>query len=129
MNREALRTLFYSFIYFCNLLNVATVYGVTQSETRSLGTKLSNTRGCALARLPPPWTLVLTRYAILATYPVFPLLNSGVEDPGFESSLRRDFFGSSHTSDVKIGTPVVTLLGAWRYRVSAGTGWPGVSIL
>ena len=25
-------------------------------------------------------------------------------------------------------TPVATLPGAWRYRVSAGTGWPGVSI-
>ena len=33
------------------------------------------------------------------------------------------------TSDSKIGTPVATLPGAWRYRVSAGTGWPGVSIL
>ena len=52
------------------------------------------------------------------------------EDPGFESRLRRDFFpGSSHTSDLKIGTPVATLTGAWRYRVSAGTGRSGVSIL
>ena len=39
------------------------------------------------------------------------------------------FSGSSHTSDLKIGTPVATLPGAWCYRVSAGTGWPGVSIL
>ena len=39
------------------------------------------------------------------------------------------FPGSSHTSDLKIGAPVATLQGAWRYRVSAGTGWPGVSIL
>ena len=39
------------------------------------------------------------------------------EDPMFECS------------DLKIGTPVATLPGAWRYRVSAGTGWPGVSIL
>ena len=39
------------------------------------------------------------------------------------------FSGSSHTSDFKIGTPVATLPGAWRYRVSAGTGRPGVSIL
>ena len=38
------------------------------------------------------------------------------------------FSGSSHTSDLKIGTPVATLPGAWRYRVSAGTGRPGVSI-
>ena len=54
---------------------------------------------------------------------------SRAEDPGFESRWRRDFSGSSHTSDLKIGTPVATLPGAWRYRVSAGTGWPGVSIL
>ena len=31
---------------------------------------------------------------------------SGAEDPGFESRLQRDFSGSSHTSDFKIGTPV-----------------------
>ena len=48
---------------------------------------------------------------------------------GFESRLRRDFSGSSHTNDFKIGTPVATLPGAWRYTVSAGTGGPGVSIL
>ena len=39
------------------------------------------------------------------------------------------FSKSSHTSDLKIGTPAATLPGAWCYRVSAGTGWPGVSIL
>ena len=41
------------------------------------------------------------------------------------------FPGSSHrtTSDLKIDTPVATLPGAWRYRVSAGTGRAGVSIL
>ena len=54
---------------------------------------------------------------------------SGAEDSGFESRLRRDFSGSSHTSDLKIGTPVATLPGAWHHRVSAGTGRPGVSIL
>ena len=54
---------------------------------------------------------------------------SGAEDPGFESRLRRDFSGLSHTSDLKIGTPVATLPGAWHYRVSAGTGRPSVSIL
>ena len=42
--------------------------------------------------------------------------------PGF-------FSGSSHTSDLNIGTPMATLPGAWRDRVSAGSGWPGVSIL
>ena len=56
-------------------------------------------------------------------------LASEAEDPGFESRLRRDFSWSSHTSDSKTGTPVATLLDAWRSRVSAGTGRPGVSIL
>ena len=51
------------------------------------------------------------------------------EGPEFESRLQRDFSGSSHTSDLKTGTPVATLSGAWRYRVSAGTGRLGVSIL
>ena len=36
---------------------------------------------------------------------------------------------SSHTSDLKIGTAVATLPGAWRSRVSAGTGRPSMSIL
>ena len=50
-------------------------------------------------------------------------------DPRFESRLHWDFPGSNHTSDLKIGTPVATLPGAWCSRVSAGTDWPGVSIL
>ena len=54
---------------------------------------------------------------------------SGAQEPGFESRLRRDIFGSSHTSDFKIGTSVTTLPGDWHYRVSAGTGRPGVSVL
>ena len=54
---------------------------------------------------------------------------SRAENPGFESRLRRDFSGASHTSDLKIGTPVATLPGTWDYRVSAGTCRPGVSIL
>ena len=54
---------------------------------------------------------------------------SRAEDPGFESRLRRDFSGSSHTSDLKFGTPMATPPSAWRYRVSAGTGRLCVSIL
>ena len=54
---------------------------------------------------------------------------SGTEGPGSESHLRQEFSRSSHTSDLTIGTPVATLPGAWHDRVSAGTGWPGVSIL
>ena len=50
---------------------------------------------------------------------------SRAEDPGLESPLRRDFSSSSHISDLKIGTLVATLLGAW----AAWPGWPGVSIL
>ena len=55
--------------------------------------------------------------------------SSRTEDLGFKSCLRWDFSRSSHTSDLKIGTPVATLPGTWHYRVSAGTGWSGVSIL
>ena len=48
--------------------------------------------------------------------------------PGFDSRfLCRSFSKSNHTSDFI--TPVATLPGAWRYRVSTGTGWTGVSIL
>ena len=46
---------------------------------------------------------------------------SRAEGPGFESRLRWDFFG--------VESPVATLPGTWRYRVSTGTGRPGVSIL
>ena len=49
--------------------------------------------------------------------------------PGSSSAGAGIVSGSSHTSHLKIGTPVATLPGAWRYTVSAGTGWPGVSIL
>ena len=49
--------------------------------------------------------------------------------PGSNPACAEIFPGSSHTSDFKIATPVATLPGAWRYRVSAGTGRPGVSIL
>ena len=54
---------------------------------------------------------------------------SRAEGPGFESRCAGIFSGSSHTCDLNLGTPVATLPGSWRYRVSAGTGGPGVSIL
>ena len=54
----------------------------------------------------------------------------GVVDLELDSRLHpENYSGSSHTKDLKIGTPVATLPGAWCCRVSAGTGWPGVSIL
>ena len=49
--------------------------------------------------------------------------------PGSNPACAGIFSGSSHTSDLKIGTPVATLPGAWRYRVGAGAGRPGVRIL
>ena len=49
--------------------------------------------------------------------------------PGSNPACDGIFSGSSHTSDLTIGTPVATLPGAWRYRVSTGTGRPGVCIL
>ena len=49
--------------------------------------------------------------------------------PGSNPACADIFPGSGHTSDLIIGTPVATLPGAWRYRVSAETGRPGVSIL
>ena len=48
---------------------------------------------------------------------------------GSNPTCARIFSGLSHTSDLKIGTPVATQPGSWRYRVSTGTGRPGVSIL
>ena len=39
---------------------------------------------------------------------------SRVADPGLVYRLRRDFSGSGHTSDLRIGTPVAALPEAWR---------------
>ena len=54
---------------------------------------------------------------------------SRAEDPGFKARLQRDFSRVELYQWLKIGTPVATLPGAWHYRLSAGNGWPGVSIL
>ena len=55
---------------------------------------------------------------------------SMIPAPGFDSRLRRGSLSwPSHTSDLRIGTPVATLPGARQCRVSTGTGRPGVSIL
>ena len=73
-----------------------------------------------------PWILLSPPYRLVGL--VVKASASTAKDPGFES-LRRDYSESSHASDLKTGAPVATLPGAWRYRVTAGTGWPGVSIL
>ena len=50
--------------------------------------------------------------------------------PGFNSGFFHGSFSKlSHTSDLRIGTPVATLPGACHYRVSAEIGWPGISML
>ena len=49
--------------------------------------------------------------------------------PGSNPACAGIFSGSTHTSDLNTGTPVANLPGAWCYRVSAGTGRPGVSAL
>ena len=49
--------------------------------------------------------------------------------PGFKFRLRRDLSRWIHTSDLEIGSLVTALPGVLWFRVSAGTGWPGDSIL
>ena len=50
--------------------------------------------------------------------------------PGFDPCLRHGTFSRScHTSDWNIGTGLAALSGAWRCRVSTGTGLPSVSAL
>ena len=80
-----------------------------------------------LPLLPPFPPLSSSSYRLVGL--VVKTSASRAEDPVFEFHLRWDFSGSSHTSGFKSGTPVATLTGAWRYKVNAGTGRPGVSIL
>ena len=72
-------------------------------------------------------------YSLIDTYRLVGLVVKAsalkAEGPEFESHLWQDFSRSSHTHDLKIGTPVATPPVDWRYRVSVGTGRPGVSIL
>ena len=50
---------------------------------------------------------------------------SGMAELGFKSGFRcGNFSRSARTGDLKLGTPVATLPGAWHFRVSPGTGWP-----
>ena len=78
-------------------------------------------------------SLILYRFLCTVSYRLDGLVVkwSRRADPGFDFRFLGGFFfsGSSHTSDLNMDTPVATLSGAWRYRVGAGTGWPGVSIL
>ena len=49
--------------------------------------------------------------------------------PGSNPPCAEIFPWSSHTSSLKNGTPIATLPGTWRYKVSAGTGRRSVSKL
>ena len=60
--------------------------------------------------------------------PTLSAMDAGFQWYGKASQLE-NILGSVCVCDLKIGTPVGTLPDAWRYRVSAGTGRPGVSIL
>ena len=72
------------------------------------------------------WGIPLPCYRLVGL--VVMVSASRAQDLVFNSSFCcGDFSGSSHTSDFKTGSPVAALPGAWRYRVSAGTSWPGVS--
>ena len=58
---------------------------------------------------PSPWPELHT-YRLVGL--VVKVSATRTEDPGLESLLPRDFTRSSHTSDLKISTPVATLPGA-----------------
>ena len=57
------------------------------------------------------------------------LASRAESNPGSNPACAGIFPGSSHTSDLIIGTTMATLPGAWCYRVIARAGLPGVSIL
>ena len=87
---------------------------------------------CALVVLLYSIFMHLSAVTLLITPPTWPsskgtCLRSGRSRVWIP--LAQNFSESSHTNDFKIGTPLATLPGAWRYRVSAGTGRPSVSIL
>ena len=80
---------------------------------------------------------VFTRIVVCFFFPIhwlhaFTVHQSGLRtaDLGSNPTFHEGIFcGTSHTSDLKIGTQVATLPGAWQFWVSAGTGWPSVSKL
>ena len=114
----------YTLILFCALR----LYWLYASSVSSVGVVVwvAGWLGVCLC-LKYPGTSLWSQTVSLAK--VVKASTSRAEDPGCEFRLWRDFSVLHHTSDLKIGTPVATLPDAWRYRVSAGTGWPGVSIL
>ena len=85
------------------------------TEILSKGPHARNlTKGCLVAERTLTKLISVSARRVLPRWPGgFKASVLGAEDLGFESPLPRDFSGSSHTSDLKIGIPVATLPGAW----------------
>ena len=99
---------------FCSVLTeIGLEFKMFTIDARMLGAIMY---GCSYSLFAPVIYLVINRLVGL----VVKAFASRAVDPGFDSR---------HTSDVRIGTPVATRPGAWCFRVSAGTGRTGVSIL
>ena len=122
----------YSKVSLASKTSGAKIYYTLDGSRPSINSKVCHhhrlfTNTCATVK-----TIFSITTTIILTPPCWPsglgiCLESGRSR--FKSNLWQYFYGSSDTSDLKIGTPVATLPGAWRYRVSSGTGRPGVSIL
>ena len=116
----------YLSIYNILLLLQLSLCSCSSSSSFSSSTSFSSTTSYSSFSSLHPFLLLINSLVGL----VDKASASRAEDPEFDSRLLcGNFSGSSQSSDLKIGTPVATLLGAWSYRVSAGTGRPGVSIL
>ena len=67
--------------------------------------------------------------ASLAEWSQRPLRERKIRGLISAGSVENFFRGGVIPVTVNNDASTATLSGAWRYRVSAGTGWPGVSIL
>ena len=75
-------------------------------------------------------SLSVYRAVLLLHWPSCDGVHLQISRPGVESCFPHgEFSGSSHTSDLKIGSSGAAMPRAWWYRVSTGTGWSGVNIL
>ena len=110
---------------FSALLHTHT-YGERQAQTGLIW--WSSTRGQPSHATTGPEVLFIAGDRLVGF--VIKASASRSKDPGFESRfLQGKFSGSSHATVTWSGTPVVSLSGAWRCRVSARSGWHRVSIL
>ena len=88
----------------------------TSRSNNNCNTSCSDNGACPVTFRPPWWPSGKGAY-----------LESG--RPVVQFLLALGFLRVESWQWLKIGTPVATLPGAWHYRVRAGIGWPGVSIL